>query len=283
MRRLLKHLKLFSFFLALTVFPFKAHADCRIEPQAMLALNFDGFLPTVTVRINGHKVIMGIDTGAQATILTPQAVRALHLPPAPALKHIKMVRVETFDFAGVRRENLSLPVVSIPVHRLPNRNIAGLIGANLLAHYDIDYNPPLHRISLYETGTCSTIRPPWRGHYTAIPAIITRSHRMAIHVRLNGHALTAIIDTGSSGLRLASSSLHRVGLTRKDLVHDTANRMHRFKRLQIGNELFGEPHVQILRMPAKEADMLLGANYLHRRRLWLSYAAHVLFIQKGTH
>jgi predicted aspartyl protease len=272
----------------------QAKADnCRIEPQAILPVVFDGFLPTVTAKINGVELIMGFDTGAQGTIITPETARNLHLHPT-SQGHLKTVTVKSFNFAGNWRENVTLAVIPLPLKHLRNRKVAGLIGTNVLANYDIDYDPRRREISLYTVADCVRIKPLWKGTYIKIPVSITRSHRMAVPVKLNGYPLTAIFDTGSSGLRLAWAAASKAGLTQKELARDPwmnvrsagashRARVHHFRKIEIGNEEFVGPHIQVVPFPSKEAEMLLGANYMHRRRFWLSFSTHTLFIQNPQH
>jgi hypothetical protein len=117
-----------------------------------------------------------------------------------------------------------------------------------------------------------------------------------IPIELDGNALKAIFDTGASGMLLAQSSGLRVGVTAEMVAQDSwggafgtggADRnvpSYRFDRIKVGNETMHGLRVGIMDFPTSEADMLIGEDYMHAHRFWLSYATQTLFIQSdGGH
>jgi predicted aspartyl protease len=273
---------------------------CSIERQAILPLAFHGITPIVPARINGHPVIIGIDTGSSATVLTPEAAEHFHLPRDP--HHTSITRgtggateasnvfLDSFGFGGASELMKTVAVVSIGG---PKRDagMAGLIGTDVLSDYDIEFRFPDHRLILYRVNHCQKIAPPWEGRYAAVPVTISDTRRFLVPVELNGHPVMAILDSGASGTQLSRSAAARIGVTEAMLSQDPERQrfgvgqmtykssIHGFEQMRIGNEIFHGAHISIADIPLGEADMLIGEDYIHTRRFWLSYATKTLFIQ----
>lgn len=58
--------------------------------------------------------------------------------------------------------------------------------------------------------------------------------------------------------------------------------MHQFDSLVVGRQLFKQPILGVIDFPVTDADMLLGENYMHSRRFWLSYSTGTIFIQDSS-
>jgi predicted aspartyl protease len=146
-------------------------------------------------------------------------------------------------------------------------------------------------MTLYRVEDCSRVAPPWRHPYVTVPLTVTRSGRLTIPIEVDGHPLSAIFDTGASGMLLALSSENRVGVTSEMLAQEppggaflfegTGSKVpsHRFDRVKVGDEIFRGLRIGFADLPAGEAEMLLGEDYMRPRRFWLSYATQTLFIQ----
>jgi predicted aspartyl protease len=109
-------------------------------------------------------------------------------------------------------------------------------------------------------------------------------------VQLDGHRLTAIIDTGSQLTVLATASARSLGLTEALLSRDRSvgtqgvaggpltSRVHQFTRLQVGTEVIRNPQILVTDLSLNEADIVLGVDILNSRRLWLSYGSRRIFL-----
>ncbi|HEX2622620.1 MAG TPA: retropepsin-like aspartic protease, partial [Phototrophicaceae bacterium] len=212
--------------------------ECRINLQASLPITFNGFVPTVPAFINGQPVNIGIDTGAQGSMVTPEAVRDLHLPNDP--RHFthavgagsaltaQNVIIYSMEFAGVKYLNKSMPSISLARQPSPEEIkifgtpsiMIGLIGMDILSNYDLEFDVPKRTLTLYKVTGCTAIIPQWKGKYSTVPATLTPSRRIAIPIELDGHPLRAIFDTGSSSIALALSSMTGIGVTADMLSHD---------------------------------------------------------------
>lgn len=291
-----------------------AKADgCRIERQASLPITFNGFVPTVPAHINGQLVSIGVDTGSSSTVLTPETIARLNLAQDNSHRanligsggniQANYVFVDSFEFGHEEERMKSVPVIAIGGHRTapssgamaaapsPDANMAGLIGTEILSNYDVELRFPAHILNLYRVSNCDKVTPLWEGRYTAIPISLSKTKRFVVPVDLDGHQVTAIFDTGASGLRISRSAALRTGVTEADLAQDPVQEgvlagnetykvpSHRFAQIRIGRETFPGPRIDVVDFPLTESDMLIGEDYMNSRRFWLSYSTRMLYIQ----
>ena len=114
---------------------------------------------------------------------------------------------------------------------------------------------------------------------------------MVVPVTLDGTPLRALLDTGASASLLAAPGMIRVGLQQASLAGDPGDQVsglgphivtmyrHTFRSLRVGGLTIGAPVIwvaPIRLMPI--TDMLLGADWLAGRRVWISYATRRLFV-----
>jgi len=288
----------------------QAHAqDCQIEKRATLPINYERYLPTVAIMINGHSVNMGVDTGAERTFVTPEAAEEMHLPNDPhhmtqsigvgGSKTVNNVMVDDISFGLAHLTQQSMAVNSL-TSRLgsqdfgPTLSLGGLLGADILSQYDIEYDVTGRTLSLYSVSNCAQISPLWEGDYARLPTKLTSHKLLLIPVSLDKHVVMAIFDTGASGLFLTRSSAAKAGFA--DNIFDTdpvafgsgVNNqsfqmpIHMFEGIIIGKELYRGLRVGIVNSSLGNADMLVGENYMNEHRFWLSYSTGTLFIQRNA-
>jgi predicted aspartyl protease len=282
--------------------------ECRIEKQATLPVTFSGHMPTVPVSINGHVLPIGVDTGAQRTLITPETVGLLRLPQdrhhftkiigTSGSYRVDNILIRSFNFAGTDHPDYSTGVITFRFPATGNLipantriTLAGVIGADILSGYDIEYDTTARTMTLYRVHGCTKMQVPWDGAAITIPLAVTPSNRISIPVILNGHSLRGIFDTGASRITVAQSAAFKAGVTVIATAHDIAAmsagvggaqhkaHIHLFDSLIIAFERFRNVHILIADYPPYEADMLIGEDYMAQRRFWISYATKTLFIQ----
>jgi hypothetical protein len=57
-----------------------------------------------------------------------------------------------------------------------------------------------------------------------------------------------------------------------------SSRIHRFSRLDVGAVIVRNPELVVADVRLRDADMLLGIDFLEKRRLWLSYGATRIYL-----
>jgi hypothetical protein len=275
-----------------------APAGCVVERQAQLAVTLDGFMPTVEARINGQSVRLGVDTGAQGTILTPAAVQRLSLPRdfhrfATAIGVAGRILVNNaivgeLEFAGQVWTGRSVPVIAIaqPHGQTEPEEPAmdGIVGAEVLSQFDLDMDLPNRTLTLYRVEGCDKVTPRWdEAAATPIPAAIGRSGRPVIAVELDGRPARAIFDSGASATLLspAPDGSRSEPATLFVVDQNASLSPRRVVTLRVGDETLPPAQLGHVDFPLGDADLLIGEDYMRTHRFWLSYATATLFIAKG--
>ena len=288
------------------VFPnqIRASDECSIKKYQSLPLVFFNHIPAIPVLVNDHKVYFGIDTGSQTTIISNEIAEDLNLPLDKNRSRITGVSgsantrryvIEIFNYAGIRAILKSVP--SMPQDKtivLINdklEKLAGLIGADILSNYDIDYDPLDKKMTLYTIRNCSKIPPPWHGHYRKGPITVHPDGRFSLKISINQNSLQAMFDTGAVGLHISKTSAKKIGWTNDDLSKaptyfvSGVNGKPRISpkidldEVIIASEKFHHKEASIIDIPSDDSDLLLGQNYMRHRRFWISYSQKTLYIQ----
>ena len=276
-----------------------AGGGCMLEQQAELPLqNMRNFL-LAPVSLNGRTALFVVDTGAEASTVTPQAAEALRLPTDPRHGSVLLgiagpfhppnVRVRSFALGTVVRADQSLSIGRMPSFPPAFPTVAGLLGADVLSAYDVELDLPNGRMSLYTPRGCAGF-VPWPGA-VAVPLARTRSGLTFVDAVVDGVTVRALLDTGARTTLLARRTATDLGLTDQVLARDpqrvgigiglgnVAVRQHRFAALGLPGALDRDVAANIADIRLPGVAMLLGADYLGRRRVWISYTTGRLFLR----
>ena len=291
--------RLLVFAIALFMIASPARADCPVIPVATAHLLSNG-RPLVEASIDGHSVEMLVDTGAQYTAVTPKIAARLGLPRDPGQRMmvhtiggngvsanviVRRLKVSTLSFP-----DLSATVVGIPPMANGFRP-DGVIGADALSQYDLGLDIPHRTLTFYQTAGCTPISPPWQGQYQTVSARV-EGRRFIIPATLNGHPMRAQFDTGSRGETILLVAAHHIGITGSELDDDPSDTFlsagmhqyrvyrHLFQTFGVGQETFRNLRLDVADFRQPGIDMLVGADYMHARRFFISYASSTLFIQR---
>jgi predicted aspartyl protease len=277
-----------------------ASADCVYTRAAVFPLAPE-LRPTIDVTVNGSHVLFVVDTGAETSSVTPEAVLSLQLLRD---RHHRttlttMDGKDTRDNAIVRQLAIGdlkyneLSVAVQPLDRLGSHEpLAGTLGADVLSDFDIEVDMPRRTLTFYHVSGCEFARPPWTGRYQTVRALMTHRGRLLFPIDIDGHPLTALFDTGANHVVLSHTAALGLGLTDAALAADppiqgtsgghnvvTAHR-HVFGAIRIGDEVFHNQPIDIADVDIGDADLLIGVIYQRSRRFFLSYSTNALFIQR---
>jgi len=283
---------------ALVVITGPAQADCQAVRAAVIPL-ISGGRPIIEVSINGKAVRMLVDTGAQGSAVTPETVNELGLPRDSNRRTTVMtvggqavsrnVILEKLSFANIVYSNRSISVTALEGGM--KEPAAGIIGSDVLIDFDVEFDFPQHTLTLYRPTGCTPIRPPWDGQYQTISASVSNRHQLLFPVELNGQSVSALFDTGSRGETVSRATANSIGITDAQLDNDPsttgtsgqfkyATRRHRFDSLAVGTDTFHDIPLDVVDFHQTGVDIMVGADYMHWRRFFLSYSSGLLFIQK---
>ncbi len=277
-----------------------AAGKCRVVRQAEMPIVIRQNELLVPARIGGVPVMMVLDTGAEHTMLTASAASRFGLPriagrsitvvgsAGNVLAPVAILR--RMEFGGYEFPASQVAVAELPTAAPTDPPTAGLIGDEILSSFDLDFDFPNRRLTLYNVQGCADGFLPWQGPYATVPLLHTGNRRFLLPVEVEGHRVNAVFDTGANGSRLTRRAALDAGVADATLDHDRAGTgrgvgglayqgvLHRFSRVVIGNDAFRDTTISVVDLPLTEGGMLLGLDYMRSRRIWLSYATRQAFI-----
>ena len=292
--------------LLLTTVP-PANAACVLAEKTTVGLTMAGGALAVPVEINGIRTSFILDTGAQRSVVSDTAIQRL------ALARDQWVGTTMSGIGGIdRRPNADpgsftiggIPLVrrtlnhdnSLSVGVLPRPTAAGpqidgLLGRDFLSMFDLDLDVPERRLTLYQPNGCSGRFLPWTGPYDSIPITMPTESAIEIPVVLDGTPLRALLDTGAGTSLIGAPGIFRLRLDLVSLQRDPGDqvgglgshtvimRRHTFRSLQIGRRTIDQPVLWVAPVQLRPiVDMLIGADWLATRRVWISYTSRQLFV-----
>jgi predicted aspartyl protease len=254
----------------------------------------------VPVEIDGSRLRLIVDTGAERTLLTEAAVARL------AMSRDARHETRTFGIGGVSTTQdaivsnfaiggtyLPVPRVTVGQFALPTEQdgeLDGLLGADILSAFDVDLDTRTGRLTLYRARNCPQDGPPWREAFLSMGPVGAQGNRLLVPFVLDGTDGVATLDTGAQNTAISAAMAERVGVGAAAMAQDpsiTAHgaaadelsvRVHRFRLLRIGPAEVSDPPLPIVPAPEGLGDGLVGADFLAGRRIWLSYASLRVFI-----
>lgn len=281
-----------------------AEATCQRQLLAHVPLRNDAGFLSSPVLIDGHSASMIIDTGSEGSLISPDGAQAFGLQLDPARntvmqgtgggqKVVPNVIIRALQIGAVKSGTFSVPVGSLPSKPPVQPPIEGLIGGDLLARYDVEFNVAEGWMNLWapsQTTSAACAGPQgWHAIYRALPMQFD-GRRVSIAVALNGHTLKALVDSGARSRIVAQSVVeHRLGVSAQTLAADPGGvnsgidgrqqeyHWHQFKSLNYGLEEEKNPVLTVA--PLHDvADMLLGSDWFAAHRVWIAYQTGALYV-----
>ena len=276
---------------------------CQLKLEATLPMTKVLSHYTVPVDIDGHSYPMMVDSGAERTALEPSIADALQL--AEDSDHASESKgiggsvgyeypriIPSLKIGSSEWIDLRVPAVSIGVAAPEAQASApvGILGADVLSRYDVEFDFPARTLSLYTASGCLGRFAPWQGEYQAYSADKTRGNRFLLHVSLNGHPLRAYVDTGTDLSLVTTEAAGLAGVDSVALAQDTQSSgtgfggmrvstyRHRFS-MTIGSVNYPNAPLTVVHTSFTDAGMLLGTDFMRNRRVWLSYSTGWVFMQ----
>ncbi len=288
--------------------PAAARAACELHPRAEVPFTATGGHMLIPLMVNGAAATFVLDTGAERSMVTPEAVQRLNL----ALD--QWVGTTMHGVGGVvahqNADPRSMTLGGVPLQRhtithdtsltvgpLPGISATaptdGLLGRDFLSVFDLELDMATHRLTLYDVLGCAGRFLPWTQPYAAVTAETPMTHALIVPIVLDGHHLTALLDTGASASMVTLPGMIRLGLTQESLAGDPGATVHgigrqtpemhrhRFASLQIGGVAQPDPSLWIAPVRVTPiVDALLGADWVvAQRRVWISFATSQVFFK----
>jgi predicted aspartyl protease len=275
---------------------------CGTIRLAETAVAILGNQPIVRVFANNTAVLLLLDTGAEATVLTPAAAQRIGAQNARVESRSQMHAITGDIPAGeLELRNLTIGAVEMPRRRvrvgpieianpLSGAPLDGVLGADILRSFDIDLDLPGRRMILYQGQSCAAASPAWAQPYARIAAGRSPSNRLFFPVQLDGRRITALFDSGAQFSVLSTRTALALGVDQAVVARDPPVTVrgadgqqlrahaHRFFRLEVDGEVIRNAEIDVTEISLSEADLVLGIDFLGSRRVWISYGSQQLFL-----
>lgn len=280
---------------------------CQLTSVTTLPIRNTDYTLTLSATINQHPLSLILDTGSEGSLLTSHALKTLsltqikdentHIIGTNGQKlSVQLANIPTLTLNNLTIETLTIPVSELSAIPIIKPTILGILGMDILSHYDIELDLPHKILTLWRNNNRSllcTSPPQWSGKWEKIPLIALRN-RFLIPFQLNGKKGTALLDTGARSTILSNKFAYKMGITEdilktdptginstigKNPHHSSYYHWHQFHTLTIGNHQTTKPTLTVAPLD-EEADMLLGANWFSERHIWLSPSSGILYIKK---
>lgn len=275
---------------------------CALNPVTEVPVRFVQGHILVPASIDDTPVQMILDTGATASMLTQDAAARLLLPTDTG-------RVTTMRGVGgtavtrnmlirsLRIGNQEWSARSIATGRLGHQSqedppMVGLLGADFLDRFDIELDIPRQRMVLWQVAHCQGDFVPWQARHFSVRLTRDQQNRMVAQAHIDGHKVAALIDWGASSTAITTATAAALGVTPAVLLHDQPRttigvdqnalsaHMHLFALVAVGPVLYRNLVIEVADLHIPDVGMLLGADFVRTRHVWLSYATNQMFVEQ---
>ena len=285
---------------------------CKLARIAEWPARTEYYRPVVDGEINGKKIGILLDTGAQMSLVRRSATTKLGLTRYEAEGYrafgiggetrAEYVHIDEFRIGQAARKNWRVPVAG--EHDFGNE-IAFLLGDDFLHQADIEFDLAHNAVRLYETKDCERVS---LAYWTTEPAGVVPievGSKIWVTVAINGKPVRAGLDSGASYSVLSTADAARLGVTPESsgavaggCVTGEGKRqidswIGLFESFAIGNEIIRNPRIRFAdlwqyttytetgsRLPTRFAgqpDMLLGADFLRAHRVLIAHSQRKMY------
>jgi predicted aspartyl protease len=276
-------------------------AGCTLTMRASVPLRDARDFMLAPISLDGQQVTMIVDTGAEATTVTPGASERLGLRPDGGRPRLLRGVAGNISSNNVRVHELALDEHLVHLNRtlgvgaLPpfpgvSPPVSGLLGTDVLAGYEVELNLPAQRMVLYTASGCAGYTP-WP-NAVVVPFRRTRSGQVFVTAMLGGRKVQALLDTGARTTLVKHQTALSLGVSEAALAADPSRSgvgigmghivffQHRFALVGLPGAIENEMSLDVADLSLPGVEMLLGADYLGARKVWISYNTDRLFLRQ---
>lgn len=213
--------------LVLCAFTAGAAAQCRLVQSPPIPVTMMGWRPTIPAELDGHKTRLLVDTGAFFDTLSPAEAAEFHLSvsPAPYGAYITgglgnlVPKIATVKSLSVGPLSFGAATFLVAANDLGN-GISGVLGQNLYQVLDVEFDFANGVMRFYHATDCDQGSMAYWANATGQSVSVVNleeRERSNPHllgtVRVNGHVIHVIFDTGAPTSLLSLAAARAVGVS----------------------------------------------------------------------
>jgi tetratricopeptide (TPR) repeat protein/predicted aspartyl protease len=279
----------------------RADNKCNLNREVEVPIFMSGLRPLMTAQINGKNAKFLLDSGAGYSMMSTATAREFNLRLSGSNYTVSGVggqqktwftSVKDFSFLGTTFHDVEFMVSGSEI----GSEEAGLIGENLLGHFDVEYDLAKGAVRLYKPQGCErTALAYWAAgqgfSLMDIEAIGGSNAHIVGVAYVNGKKIRALFDTGASTsvLSLAAAKTLDIDVNAPGVV--AAGYSYGIGRgvaksyivpiasFKVGdNEEIKNTRIRIAGIRLPNADMLVGADFFLSHRVFVSNTQHRLYV-----
>jgi predicted aspartyl protease len=199
-------------------------ADCKLITIAEWPIRLEHNKLIVDGAINGQKIGIVLDTGAERSMilrsaavrlgLTLRRVRGLRLFGLGGETEVEMAHVEEFKLGDATHKNWQVIVAG---ERDLGGDVTVLLGDDFFRGADVEFDLAHGAVRLFQLKDCEGVPLAYwstsGAHHVDIEAVDDLHPHVVLPVRINGQPLRAMLDSGAGLSMLSTSDAARLGVT----------------------------------------------------------------------
>jgi predicted aspartyl protease/regulator of sirC expression with transglutaminase-like and TPR domain len=276
-----------------------AEGKCELGKVAELPITMTGLRPLITAQVNGRDARFLLDSGSFYSLMSTAVAADLNLKLSVSGMTIRgtggdartwLTKVQDFAFLGATFHDVEFLVSGSEV------GSSGVIGQNLLSHFDVEYDLAKGAIRLFKPEGCSRTKLAYwvAGQAFSLMDISTieKSNPHTIGVaHVNGQKIRVMFDTGAATSMLVLSAARNIGVDIKAPGVVEAGYAYGIGRglaksyiapvasFKIGDdEEIKNTRLRVADIRLGDADMLIGADFFLSHRVFVSNSQHKLYL-----
>ncbi len=284
---------------------------CKVARIAEWPLRTEQYRPVLDGAINGRKIGILIDTGADISLVHRSAATRLGLTRyrtggrffgIGGETHAESVHIDEFRLGQGVRKNWEVLVAGEGSF---SDDVAVLLGDDYFQQVDVEFDLAHNAVRLYETKDCEGVSLAYWATEPAGEVPIEAGSRIRLTVAINGKPVRAQLDSGVGYSMLSKADAARLGVTPESpgvvaggcvrgLGEKQADSWFgQFESFAIGNERIRNPRIRFAdlwrhttytetgsRVPNRFAghpDLLLGADFLRAHRVLVARSQRKMY------
>jgi predicted aspartyl protease len=203
---------------------------CTVDRVAEMPVRVVDGAILVPGQIDQAPVQMQIDTGATSSMMDETTAARLALPSDAHRRttlhgiggqvQTQNTLVESLKIGGQEWQSLSLATGHLATAFHESIPVAGLLGADRLAVFDIELDVPHGRMTLWTVAHCAGDFALQGVPHYAVPLAWHSPNRLVARVEVDGHPVEALIDWGAKSTTITETAATAIGITPAMLAGD---------------------------------------------------------------